>query len=57
MLISPLLFNFAAEFAIRKFQADQERLELHGTHHHCYMLIMLIYRGKTAQCEEKHGDD
>jgi hypothetical protein len=30
--LSPLLFNFASEYAIRRFQANQEALELNATH-------------------------
>jgi hypothetical protein len=30
--LSPLLFNFALEYAIRKFQKNQMRLQLNGTH-------------------------
>jgi hypothetical protein len=30
--LSPLLFNFSLEYAIKKVQANQERLKLDGAH-------------------------
>jgi hypothetical protein len=41
--LSPLLFNFALEYAIRRVQAKQDSWKLNGINQLWFMLMMLLH--------------
>jgi len=41
--LSPLLYNLAFEYAIRRVQVNQDGLKLNGAHQLWFTLMMLIY--------------
>jgi len=41
--LSPLLFNFDLEYAIRRVQVNQDGFKLNDTHSFWFMLMVLIY--------------
>jgi len=45
--LSPLLFNFASEYGIKRFQVKQDGFKLNGTHNLLVCLMMFIYRAQT----------
>jgi len=47
-VLSPMLFNSAVEYAIRRVQVNQDGLKLNGTHSFWLMPMILIY------CEEAY---
>jgi len=46
--LSPLLFNFASDYAIRMFQIKQDGLKLNGTYQHFIYADVINILGKRV---------
>ena len=55
--LSPFLFNFAVEYAIRRVQVNQDGLKLNGTHHlSVYVDDVNILGGSLVQYKRKYSE-
>jgi hypothetical protein len=55
--LSPLLFNFALEYAIRRVQANQKGLKLNGTHQLLVNVDDVNTLGGSIHSVKKHAED
>jgi hypothetical protein len=55
--LSPLFFNFALEYTIRKVQANQEGLKLNGTHHVLVYADHVNILGRSIHSIKKNAED
>jgi hypothetical protein len=55
--LSPLLFNFALEYATRRVQANQEGLKLNGTHQFLVYGDNVNIMGGSVHSIKKNAED
>ena len=54
--LTPLLFNFALEYAIRRVQVNQDGLKLNGTHQHLAYADDVNILGGSIHTLKEHAE-
>jgi len=54
--LSPILFNFTLEYAIRRIQIKQDGLKLNGTHQHQVYAVDINILGRSVHTIKKKTD-
>jgi hypothetical protein len=55
--LTPLLFNFAVAYAIRRVQVNQDGLKLNGTHHFLVYADDVNLLGRNVLTVKKNTED